>query len=194
MKRVFGDDTAFLNESTFSDTNLLDRCVVEIRPFLVRHPEILVYGKMCQPKRNTCFFSDESSGYKYSGNKVGSAPLTNSLRKLIFEVNQLVGSSFNGILVNEYLDGSDYIGAHSDDETGLDPVGVVSVSYGAERNFRIRNRTGENSGKVAFEIPTAHGAVLHMGGEFQKLYTHEIPVQKKISGTRISFTFRRHRN
>ena len=31
-----------------------------------------------------------------------------------------------------------------------------------------------------------------MGGNFQKLYTHEIPIQKKIKEYRISFTFRKH--
>jgi len=31
-----------------------------------------------------------------------------------------------------------------------------------------------------------------MGGNFQKLYTHEIPIQKKIKESRISFTFRKH--
>ena len=31
-----------------------------------------------------------------------------------------------------------------------------------------------------------------MGGFFQTLYTHEIPIQKKVKGYRYSFTFRKH--
>ena len=39
---------------------------------------------------------------------------------------------------------------------------------------------------------TTHCSILHMGGDFQKLYTHEIPIQKKNKEPRISFTFRKH--
>jgi hypothetical protein len=31
-----------------------------------------------------------------------------------------------------------------------------------------------------------------MKDDFQKLFTHEIPIQKKIKTGRISFTFRKH--
>jgi len=31
-----------------------------------------------------------------------------------------------------------------------------------------------------------------MVGNFQKEFTHEIPIEKKVKGTRFSFTFRRH--
>ena len=31
-----------------------------------------------------------------------------------------------------------------------------------------------------------------MAGNFQKEFTHEIPIQKKVSDERISFTFRKH--
>jgi len=32
-----------------------------------------------------------------------------------------------------------------------------------------------------------------MGGDFQKEFLHEIPVQKKIKEPRFSFTFRKHK-
>ena len=87
------------------------------------------------------------------------------------------------------MDGNDYIGAHSDDESGLDSVGVVSISYGTERIFRIRDKINKN---ILFEDNTTHCGILHMGGNFQNLYTHEIPMQKRIKEPRISFTFRKH--
>ena len=31
-----------------------------------------------------------------------------------------------------------------------------------------------------------------MAGDFQKEFTHEIPIEKKVEGVRYSFTFRRH--
>ena len=120
---------------------------------------------------------------------MASKPLSTSLSDLIVAINKMLGTQFNGILVNKYLDGSDYIGAHSDDETGLDGLGVVAISYGSERIFRIRNK---NDKAIVCDEPTAHCGILHMGGNFQKLYTHEIPAQKKIKASRISFTFRKH--
>ena len=83
------------------------------------------------------------------------------------------------------MDGNDYIGAHSDDELGLDKVGVVSISYGAERIFRIRDKKTK---QIICDESTTHCS----GGDFQKHYTHEIPVQKKVKNSRISFTFRKH--
>jgi alkylated DNA repair dioxygenase AlkB len=55
--------------------------------------------------------------------------------------------------------------------------------------FRIRDK---KDNKVVFEMSTKHCGIIHMGGNFQKLYTHEIPIQKNITEPRISFTFRKH--
>ena len=109
--------------------------------------------------------------------------------ELLLVINMVIGAEFNGILVNKYIDGNDYISAHSDDETGLDSVGVISISYGSERKFRIRNKETK---EIMCDESTTHCSILHMGGDFQKLYTHEIPIQKKIKEPRISFTFRKH--
>ena len=119
-----------------------------------------------------------------------SNPLSKSMTELLSIVNKMMGAQFNGILVNKYSNGNDYISAHSDDEGSLDQkAGVVFISYGTERIFRIRNKDDK---KIVFNESTTHCSIMHMGGEFQKLYTHEIPIQKKIKTARISFTFRKH--
>lgn len=188
-----------------SNIDLLKKCISEITnadqinifnkhmitPFdkLIKNPPITVYGKQAYQHRSIGFFSDESIGYKYSGQIAQSQPLTNSLRELLDLVNTLYDSSFNGILVNRYESGDDYIGAHSDDESALDDIGVVCISYGAVRTFRIRNKITK---ELVKDIPTTPNVFLHMGGDFQKEFTHEIPVEKKVKGTRYSFTFRKH--
>jgi len=191
MERVFQNvhGTAFLDKGIFVDTELLEQCISYVEPQLEERPEIIVYGKPCRQHRNVGFFSDESIGYKYSKKLMASKPLSTSLSDLIVAINKMLGTQFNGILVNKYLDGNDYIGAHSDDETGLDGLGVVAISYGSERIFRIRNK---NDKTIVCDESTTHCGILHMGGNFQKLYTHEIPMQKKIKESRISFTFRKH--
>jgi alkylated DNA repair dioxygenase AlkB len=191
MERVFQniEGTAFLDKGNFINKELLEKCIIDIEPQLEERPEIIIFGKKCKQQRNVGFFSNESIGYKYSKKMMDSKHLPKSMRELLSIINMVIGAEFNGILVNKYMDGNDYISAHSDDETGLDSVGVVSISYGSERIFRIRNKATR---EIMCDELTTPCSILHMGGNFQKLYTHEIPIQKKIKESRISFTFRKH--
>jgi alkylated DNA repair dioxygenase AlkB len=191
MQRVFQniEGTAFLDKGNFIYKELLEKCIMDIEPQLEERPEIIIFGKKCKQQRNVGFFSNESIGYSYSKKMMESKPLSQSMSELLLLTNMIVGAEFNGILVNKYMDGNDYISAHSDDETGLDSVGVISISYGSERIFRIRDRETK---EIMCDELTTHCSILHMGGDFQKLYTHEIPIQKKIKEPRISFTFRKH--
>jgi len=120
MERVFQNvhGTAFLDKGVFLDKELFERCISYVEPQLEERPEIIVYGKPCKQHRNVGFFSDESIGYKYSKKLMASKPLSPLLTGLLASINKMLGTQFNGILVNKYLDGNDYIGAHSDDETG----------------------------------------------------------------------------
>ena len=164
-------------------------CIRDVIKKLYKNPEIRVYGKICHQHRSVGFFSDTSEGYKYSGRLMKSQSLTPSLKTLLEDINRTFGLRFNGILVNRYESGMDYISAHSDDEKGIQVNDVVTISYGAVRTFRIRDKVG---GKIVADIPTESGKIIHMGGEFQREFTHEIPIQKRIQGIRYSFTFRYH--
>lgn len=192
METVIQTTRSALIKWKFEDTELLKLCCEEVKPKLLEKPEIRVYGKICHQNRNIGFFSDESIGYKYSGQLAPSQPLTPALKSLIEHINRLTQSNFNGILVNEYLDGTNSIGAHSDDESGLGKNGVVGISVGATRKFRIRHKNSKQIYDKLNEIFMESGDVIHMKGDFQKEFTHEIPVEKKIKEGRISFTFRYH--
>jgi alkylated DNA repair dioxygenase AlkB len=169
---------------------LIEKIIEEIQGNLEEKPEIIVYGKVCNQNRNIGFYSNDSIGYHYSNRLLRSKPLTTNLLILLNYINDKFNSDFNGILINEYMNGSDYIGAHSDDETNLGNIGVVALSYGAQRNFRIRNK---NTKKIVANVDTKDDEILIMEGDFQKEFTHEIPVQKNIKDIRYSFTFRKHR-
>ena len=172
------------------DLKLLDSIVLEIVPKLLSRPKIVVCGKECHQNRNVGFFSNDSIGYKYSRQIMKSQPLTESLVKLLAMINSKYDADFNGILINEYKDGNNSIGAHSDDETGLSKnAGIVAISYGSTRKFRIRNKKTK---QIVKDISMEHGDILQMKGNFQKEFTHEIPVEKKVTESRISFTFRHH--
>ena len=151
MKHYIQTKTSHLSAIEVDIQELLSACVVETEPLLIDNPPIVVYGKQCHQHRSIGFFSDTSIGYKYSRQMATSSPLTTNLSELLQLVNRLFNTDFNGILVNKYATGEDYIGKHSDDETNLSNVGVVCVSYGATRKFRIRNK---ETGKIVADVPT----------------------------------------
>lgn len=161
------------------------------------HPPIYIYGKECKLNRSVGMFSNEVDGYRYSGQISKSSPLTPELKEIMDDINNKLQESYNGVLVNYYKDGSESIGRHSDDETGLGKSGVVAISLGATRTFRIRRKLSatsrESDGLVVADIPLSDQTVVWMAGKFQQEFSHEIPVEKKVSGKRLSLTFRMHR-
>lgn len=190
MDVVFQSEGAQLLKGDFQDKALIEKCIQEIQGHLEEKPEITVFGKQCRQQRNIGFFSNTSRGYEYSRKLMPSKPLSQSMEQLLIAVNESVGGEFNGILVNEYNGGDDYISAHSDDEKGITHAGVVSISWGEERIFRVRDKKTK---KIVHDEPTTAFSILQMKGErFQKNFTHEIPKTKKSKGKRISFTFRKH--
>ncbi len=169
--------------------SLVRRCVDDIKDQLQHNPEIIVYGKKCYQRRSIGFFSNESIGYYYSNKLMRSKKLSPILIQLLNLINNKFNCKFNGILVNYYIDGNEYIGKHSDDEGNLGVEGVIAISYGAIRKFRIRDK---KTNKIIQDIPTDPTKIIQMCGDFQKEFTHEIPVEKKVKEPRYSFTFRKH--
>lgn len=167
-----------------------DECISVVNGELIAHPPITVYGKECYPSRETLFYSDSSIGYKYSNRLMSSLPMHQCMHELLLIINNLFKFDYNGILVNKYRDGNDSIGKHSDDEDALvSDIGVIALSAGAVRKFRIRDK---KTGAIVIDVPTEPYTIIQMAGEFQKEFTHEVPVEKKIKESRISFTFRKH--
>lgn len=187
--RLIETPQSWLDMWTFDDPDLISSCVSDVVPLLDERPIIRVYGRECHQNRNVGFFSDDSVGYHYSRQLAKSKALTPNLKTLLQKINVDTDSDFNGILVNQYLDGTQSIGKHSDDESGIGRNGVVAISSGATRKFRVRLK---DTGAILKDVPVSHLSVLHMGGKFQDEFTHEIPVERRIHDPRISFTFRHH--
>ena len=144
-------------------------------------------------RRNVRFFSDVSDGYRYSGQIAKAIPLSPYpiLSDMMNVVNETLGSEFNGILVNRYINGDKNIGAHSDDEEFLDKNHkmIATLAFGTVRTFRIRDK---RSKKIVEDYEHKSRTLLMMDGRFQNEFTHEIPASKKVKGERISLTFRKH--
>ena len=93
---------------------------------------------------------------------------------------------YNAVLCNLYRNGNDSVGLHSDAEPEMGPV-IASVSLGAERLFRLRERNGT----VAFAQRLSHGSLFIMAGMTQKNFRHEVPKEADADQPRINLTFRR---
>ena len=148
---------------------------------------IRMFGRVVDSPRLSAWLGDEDATYRYSGTRFLPHPWTPTLLALRDRVADACGARFNSVLANLYRDGSDRMGWHSDDEPELGPEpSIASLSLGAERTFRFRAKAGGEP--VAVEL--THGSLLRMAGATQRLYKHELPARKRVSGPRINLTFR----
>lgn len=169
---------------------LLEKCVQEVDSELDYRPEIRIFGKICHQKRSIGFYSDKSVRYNYSSTLAPSKTMKPCLRELLIYVNDKFDAAFDGILINKYENGKEYIGKHSDDERGLQAkCGVIAISFGDVRKFRIRDKF---TGDIILDAPTESNKIIHIAGNFKREFTHEIPVEKKVNECRYSLTFRRY--
>ena len=183
-------EKSFLNIYTGEEyKDLILLCIEEIKDELESDKPLQMFGKTVYQQRDIGFFSVESVGYYYSGQLERSKPLKPNSNKLLQLLNEQFDLKNNAFLVNKYIGGKNYISDHSDDEQNIDKGGVIAISHGAVRKFRIRDKKTK---KIIMDIPTTSGSIIHMGGDFQKEFTHGIPVEKKVEGIRYSFTGRKH--
>ena len=165
---VIKTNSSFLSKTQLNDPKIITtitNCVEEIKNKLEIKPPIKVFNRNCRQQRDVGFFSDESKGYHYSRQLMKSKPLSIDMNLLLTYINTMYNAEFNAILVNRYNNGTENIGAHSDDEKNLDKSGVVALSWGTTRKFRIRNKVTK---KIEIDIPLTHLSIVHMGGDFQK--------------------------
>ena len=126
--------------------------------------------------------------YAYSGKnhaKQDFTPTVVAIKERLLSDCQL---NFNGVLLNRYRNGKDSMGWHSDDEKelGMFPI-IASVSLGAERKIRFRNKTNH---RETFELFLPPGSLLVMHGATQELWQHSIPKTTQVQKERINLTFR----
>lgn len=174
-----------------------ERVFEEVEDKLAQHT-IRVYNRECKEPRLGVWFSDNGGSYKYSKairqtHSFNEAPLLSQMRDKICE---FLGIELNSCLVNYYRNGSDNIGKHSDDESGLvsrksefgNGPDIVSVSLGQPRKFRLQRKGVTKGWEKEFKL--GDGDMLWMRGDCQKQYVHWIPQEKRITNSRMNLTFR----
>lgn len=168
-----------------------------LKPFLHIKPSlghIMSDGHEAHAKRDVLFMSDVVSGYQLSKLSKLESPAKNFdkfpfLRFLLQKVNERLGEHYNGIIVNSYEDGRKSIGAHRDNPKGNGRHGVVTISVGATRVYRVSKIT-DNQDKSVFDLVMKHGDVVWMKDKFQEHFKHAVPPDPNVTQWRMSFTFR----
>jgi alkylated DNA repair dioxygenase AlkB len=155
-----------------------------------KQEEVYVFGKKYKEPRKTAWYGDENCVYSYAGKTNYPLPWTEALFQLKTDIEALIpGTNFNSVLLNQYRDGNDKMGWHSDNEKelGKNPI-IASLSIGATRFFDLKHKRIDSL-KKRLELPA--GSLLIMCGSTQENWLHQIPQQKTVKEPRINLTFRK---
>lgn len=151
---------------------------------------IRVIAREVPVPRLVAFHGEAGRRYRYSGRDHDALPWTPTLLHLVENLRAATSTPYDTVLCNFYRDGNDAMGRHADDEPELGPsaddVRIASISLGARRVFRLRERHGDR--RIDFEL--GEGDLLVMGGTTQRHWVHEVPRTKKQVGPRLNLTFR----
>ena len=151
---------------------------------------LLIYGKLIQTPRyvrqylrDYKFSNITHKGYSLNSENPGEVYIL----ELLKYVNLCSGKTYNGILVNWYTDGNEYIGYHSDDESELiKESDIYSITFGATRDFYLKNK----SSGIIHKYELNNNTVLVMKYPCQTFYNHSVPKRLKCTEPRINITFR----
>ena len=154
-----------------------------------RQDPITVFGKTYPQPRLTSLHSINKEPYRYSGIQMNPEPMSHELISLLTKIKSVEKNEFTSVLLNQYRDGKDSNGWHSDDEKelGINPV-IASVSLGEERFFHLKHKHDKSQ---RLKIKLEHGSLLIMGGAMQTHWQHQIAKTKRQIRPRINLTFRK---
>ena len=159
---------------------------------------VKIMGKSIKIPRKQASFGEPDTYYHFSGTSVMAnnwnsedsninSRVARELKWVSKKAGKTAGATFNHTLVNNYLDQTNCIGYHSDDEKELGkyPV-VVGISFGQEREIYFKsNITGD-----VIKISLPHNSFYVMHYPTNKFWKHTIPRSARQMSQRISLTFR----
>jgi len=175
----------------YFDLNDSDRLMAKLKTDVQwKRETATVWGKKIEMKRRIAWYGDEGKSYTYSGLTVHPNKWNEVLLEIKQRVEKVSSTKFNSVLLNEYKSGEVGMGWHSDDEKelGRNPV-IASVSFGAERDFFLKNKSNKNLDKIIVNLK--NGSLLFMLGSTQHHWNHSIPKRMKVKNERINLTFRK---
>ena len=152
-----------------------------------KNDEAVIFGKHIVTARKVAWYGDTGFSYTYSGTTKQALPWTPELVTLKALVEKLTATRYNSCLLNLYHNGNEGMAWHSDDEKSLGKdTSIASVSFGAEREFRLKHKRADGEVSIVLES----GSLLVMKGSTQTHWLHSIPKTSKVTTPRINLTFR----
>ena len=148
-----------------------------------RQNDIRVFGQWHKEPRLTAWWGP---AYQYASVAWPERPLEGRVGDLAKRVGALAGTTYDAVLVNGYRDGQDAMGWHRDNEPEIDTSSIASLSLGATRTFKIRDRRT----KEVTNVELSHGDLLVME-HLQDVHEHSVPRRARVHEPRMNFTFRR---
>ena len=148
-----------------------------------RQNDIRVFGQWHKEPRLTAWWGPS---YQYATVQWPARQWDGAMEILAQEVQQCAGATYNAVLVNGYRNGQDAMGWHRDNEPEIDTSSIASLSLGASRTFKIRDRRTSE----VLNIELHHGDLLLME-HLQEDHEHSVPRRKRVQEPRLNFTFRR---
>lgn len=174
----------------FFDNEDADRLYTQLMEE-IKFPEksvIRLMGREIPIPRQRTAFGDPGTNYSFSGVTVDAEPWIEPILEIKKRVEEVLNQKYNFCLVNNYRNGKDYIGYHSDDEDDLvKPVNIASVSFGATRKFYLKH----NTTKDVVKTELSHGTLCFMLHPTNGNYKHSVPKELKVNKPRLNLTFRR---
>lgn len=146
---------------------------------------IRIFGKDYPEPRLTAWFGP---AYTYSGIQWPASAMPDFLSEMAIKLTDFTGFEFNAVLANYYRNGRDSMGWHRDNEPEMDTSLIASLSFGASRIFKIRERASRRTHSLELE-----NASLLLMRDMQDDWEHAIMKTTKETGPRINLTFRRIR-
>ena len=182
-------DAEIIYYPQFFDKEQADQIYAELLQEIAwQQDNITVFGKTHPQPRLTALYGNEGKPYSYSNITMQPNPWNTLLQKIKYLIESRTECQFTTVLLNQYRDGKDSNGWHSDNEKelGTNPI-IASLSFGAERVFQLKHNTIADAKK---SIVLEHGSLLLMKGSTQHFWKHQIPKTAKPIGNRINLTFR----
>ena len=177
-----------------------DDCLVN--PFQMYNPGVLsslntdeleASTTYCQEfnSRSVAYYGDIPYSYPGGEHQANSPSSNPYLEKVVIPAvtDMYPWFRFNSIMVTRYIDGSQYIPFHSDNEESIVPKSsIMTISLGITRNLIFRPKA-EDPRMSETTVSLGHGDVLLMSRLSQNVYEHSVP-RDFSKDTRISITFR----
>lgn len=152
--------------------------------------QVTIFGRQLPAPRLSAWYGDPDARYTYSGLSLTPRPWTEPLSTLKTRIEAVADDAFNSVLLNQYRDGQDSMGWHSDNEPELGPAPTIaSLSLGGERRFLLRHKKRQELDLI--ELPLSHGSLLIMRGPTQAHWKHQVPKTRRPVAPRLNLTFRR---